>query len=191
MLEKLFTSQTRVKLLTLLIFDQDSEFHLRGIARKIGVSPTYTKKELENLVSLNLVKKAKKANLNLYRINRDNIFLHDLRRIFIKTEYFGELLKKVLRDRVKYAFIYGSYAQGTENSLSDIDLFVVSDIPEDTLLTAVQDIEKATQREINYILWDEKTFRQRAKTHNLLKTIKRGRVIMLAGNEKELRNSIG
>ena len=73
MLERLFTSKTRIKLLILLMFNQDQDYHLREIARIINISPIYTKKELENLSKLNLVNKTSKGNLSIYSINKSNI----------------------------------------------------------------------------------------------------------------------
>lgn len=191
MLEHLFTSKTRIKVLTLLMFNQDKECHLRGIARTIGISPIYVTKELENLSKINLIKKTKKANLNIYAINRECVFLNELKTIFLKTDYLGELIKKELKCKVKYCFIYGSFAKGIEKEASDIDLFLVSGINEDELIKIIQKLEKTTKREINYILWNEKTFNQRAtKGHHLLRTIKKNKIIMLTGNENEFRKQI-
>lgn len=190
MLEHLFTSQTRIKVLSLLMFNQDKEYHLREIARLVKTSPIYVAKELDNLSKLNLVKKSKKANLSIYQINKDNIILNDLKRVFIKTDYLGVLLKKELEGKAKYSFIYGSFAAGTETESSDIDLFVISEMKEDDLLGIIQKMEKTTNREINYVLWNEKTFNQRAKDHHLLKTIKKSKIIMLIGNENEFKRKI-
>ncbi len=190
MLERLFTSKTRIRILTLLMFNQDKEYHLREIARLIKTSPIYAAKELDNLAKLSLVKKSKKANLSIYSINRNCVFLNELKQIFIKTDYLGELLKKELRDQVKYAFIYGSFAESVETESSDIDLFIISEMKEDDLIKIIQKLEKTTDREINYILWNERTFNQRAEDHHLLKTIKKSRIIMLIGNENEFRQKI-
>ncbi len=190
MLERLFTSKTRIKILTLLMFNQDREYHLREIARLIKTSPIYAAKELDNLAKLNLVKKSKKANLNIYSVNRECIFLNELKQIFIKTDYLGELIKKELKNRVKYTFIYGSFAEGVETESSDIDLFIISEMKEDDLIKIIQKLEKTTDREINYILWNERTFNQRAKDHHLLKTIKKSRIIMLIGDENEFKKQI-
>lgn len=190
MLERLFTSRTRVKALMLLVFNQDKSYHLRGIARIIKVSPVYAAKELDNLLKLNLVKKSKKGNLNLYSINTENIILDELRQIFIKTDYLGEVIKKHLEGKAVYAFIYGSFAEGKETQSSDIDLFVVGSIKEDELIRIIQKLEKIVSREINYVLWNEKTFLQRAKGHHLLKTIKKSRIIMLIGDENEFKGTI-
>src|SRR3989338_3629286 len=190
MLEQLITSKTRIRILTLLMFNRDKEYHLREIARLIDISPKYVGKELEKLLKINLVNKYEKGNLNIYSINKKSIILNELRQMFIKTDYLGEIIKKELEDKVKYAFIYGSFAKGEETEASDIDLFVVGDIKEDELIKIIQRIEKIVTREVNYVLWNEKTFKQRAKGHNLLKTIKTSKIIMLIGDEDELRKTI-
>ena len=172
------------------MFNQDKEYHLRGIARLIKVSPKYVGKELEKLLKINLVNKYGKGNMNIYSINKNNIILNELKQIFVKTDYLGELIRRELKDKVKYAFIYGSFAKGEETESSDIDLFVVGDMKEDDLIGIIQKLEKTTNREINYVLWSENTFKQRAKSHHLLKTIKKSKIIMLIGEENEFRKSI-
>ena len=176
--------------MNLLMFNQDKDFHLRGISRIINISPVYAGKELNNLLKLNLVNKLKKGNLSIYSINQNSLILDELRRIFIKTERIGKLIKEHLKGRAKYVFIYGSFARGEETQSSDIDLFVVGEIKEDELIKVIQKIEKITQREINYVLWNEKTFLQRSKGHHLLKTIKKEKIIMLIGDENEFKKSI-
>jgi len=190
MLEKLFTSKTRTKILTLLMFNQDSEYHLREIARKIKISPIYVSKELANLEQLNLVNKKHKGNLTIYQINEGSVILNELKKIFIKTDYIGELIKNKLSGKVKYTFIYGSFANGTETESSDIDLFVVGDISEDNIITIIQELESKSGREINYVLWTEKVFAQRAKNHHLLRSIKKNKIIMLIGDENEFKKRI-
>ena len=100
------------------------------------------------------------------------------------------MLKKELKNKAKYCFIYGSFAKGEETGSSDIDLFIVSEIKEDKLIKIIQKLEKAIHREINYVLWNENTFSQKAKSHHLLKTIKKSKIIMLIGNENEFKKQI-
>ena len=191
MLERLFTSKTRIRILTLLLFSEGRDYHLREIARLINVSPIYASKELANLEKINLVLKKKKANLSLYSINNDNIFLYDIKNIFLKTDFLGNVIINELGDNAEYCFIYGSFAKGTENENSDIDLFVVSGIHEDELLKVIQRLERKLGREINYILWNEKIFKQKAqKGHHLLRTINKEKIIMLIGDENEFRRHI-
>lgn len=191
MLEHLITSKTRVKILKLLMFNQEKDYHLREISRLVSTSPIYAAKELDNLTKVNLVKKSKKANLNIYSINKECIFLSEFKQIFLKTDYFEELIKKEINNKAKYCFIYGSFARGEETESSDIDIFLVSEMKEDELIKVIQGLEKITKREINYILWNEKTFAQRAANgHHLLREIKKNKVIMLVGNENEFKKQI-
>lgn len=139
---------------------------------------------------LNLVLKAKKGNLILFQINRDSILYGELKSMFLKTEYFGELLKKSLKGLIDFAFIFGSFAKGIESVESDIDLFVVGAVDEDDLLTIIQEIERQTKREINCILWKRADLMERAKKHHLLNEIAKNPVIMLVGDENELKKII-
>lgn len=84
-LKSLFTSETRIKLLKLLLAS-NKKFHLRDISRKIKISPTYTSKELKNLESANIVKKEKLANLTLYSINKNSKIISELESIFKKCK---------------------------------------------------------------------------------------------------------
>ncbi len=180
-----------MRILELLIFNPDREFHLREISREVKITPIYVKKELQKLKELNLVLKSKKGNLSIFQINRNSLIFAELKSIFIKTEYFGDLIKKSLKKlKIDFAFIFGSFAKGIESRESDIDLFVIGDVKEDELTDIIQKIEKQTGREINYILWKKSLFMKRAKKHHLLNEIGKNPVIMLVGDENELRKII-
>lgn len=175
----------------ILISNPDREFHLRELSREVKITPIYVKKELQNLEELNLVLKTKKGNLSLFQINRNSLIFTELKSIFMKTEYFGELAKKSLKKlKIDFAFIFGSFAKGIERKESDIDLFVVGDANENDLLQIIQKIEKRTGREINYILWKKTVLMKRAKKHHLLNEIARNPIIMLIGDENEFRKII-
>ena len=82
-LESLFTSSTRVLILKELLFSTEP-IHLRGLARKIGITPIYVRKEISNLAVLGIVKESRLANLSLFTINPDCSIISELRSIFIK-----------------------------------------------------------------------------------------------------------
>jgi len=84
-LKILFSSGTRISLLKLFLFSS-KKYHLRELSRKIKVSPVYAAKELKNLEKINLIKKERLANLNLYSINNDNNIKWELKEIFRKCK---------------------------------------------------------------------------------------------------------
>ena len=87
MLEELFGSKTRVKILKQLIFNE-KPYYLRELARIINISPIHVKKELEKLYNLGLILKYKKGKITFYKINKKSIIYNDLKNIFLKTEAF-------------------------------------------------------------------------------------------------------
>ena len=191
MLESLFTSKSRVKILKLLIFSQE-DIHLREIARRTDVTPPYVKKEIEKLRKLNLVTETRRGNQKIFKINKNSPLYEDLKRMFLKTEVLGDVVKESLKNEdIKYALIFGSFAKGEETEKSDIDLLVIGSLKEESMLKIVRDSESKTGREINYILWNEKEFEKRAKEgHHLLKDIIIKPVIMLIGDFDEFRRAV-
>jgi predicted nucleotidyltransferase len=189
MLERLFKSKTRVGILKLLLFRPGEQFHLRDIAKRVGVTPIYASKELANLSKLNIVRREKKANLSLYSLDERCAYLEELRRIFLKTDYLGEEIRREFSDS-RYCFIFGSFASGEENKSSDVDLFVVSDAGHDKMMKKVQKLQKRTGREINPVLWDSKAFEEKKKD-SFMSTILNDKVIMLIGDEGKFREEAG
>lgn len=190
MLGKLFNSKARFEILKLLLFNKDKEFHLREISKITKLASSVVFHELQNLKLLNLITYEKKANLAICSINENNPIIQDLKNIFIKTDLIGELITQKLKEKVKFCLIYGSFAKGTETSRSYVDLLIISEMGEEDLLNIITSLEKETNREINYILWNEKTFIKKAKDNHLLKTINSDKIIMLIGKENEFRNAI-
>ncbi|MDI6903502.1 MAG: nucleotidyltransferase domain-containing protein [Methanocellales archaeon] len=193
MLEKLLTSKTRVKILELLILNADSEFYLRETAKRVGISPAYVKKELENLQELNLILQRKRGNMILFKINKNSPIFEELKSIFLKTESLGEFIRKNLRKlgEIKHALIYGSFAKGRESKESDIDLLVIGSVREEELIEVIREVEGKTGREINYIIWSGNEFREKAnKKHHLLMDIIKNPVINIIGDLDEFRKAL-
>jgi|ETN01SMinimDraft_4_1059930.scaffolds.fasta_scaffold251069_1 Mn-dependent DtxR family transcriptional regulator len=84
-LKLLFTSNTRIKILNLLLFNNKA-FHLRDLARRIKTTPIYVSQELKKLEKINLVHKKKIANLTLYKINNNCKIKKELKIIFKKCK---------------------------------------------------------------------------------------------------------
>lgn len=192
MIERLFTSKTRVKLLSEMLLSSDREYHIRELSRIIGISPIYVQKELKNLQSLGLLTSRKQGNMVLYVLDKRSTISDDLKRIFLKTEVVGtEILKSLDKSKIQYALIYGSFAKGVETTKSDIDLLVIGDIDEDVLLKSVSKAEGKVGREISYILWTPKEFAQKARQKiPLLLEILKTDVVMIIGEQRELKRFI-
>jgi len=192
MLKKLFTSSTRVKLLKLFFMNREREFYLRELSRITGENPNSIKRELENLKSIGLIIERKRGNQKLYRVNKLCPIHEELRKIVLKTVGIGEVLREnLVKFGVKFALIYGSFAQGEEVKDSDIDLLIIGDVDEEELIKIIKKLEEELSREINYILWNRKEFRKRIKEkHHLLMDVIEKPFIMIIGDADEFRSAV-
>ncbi|MBI5147133.1 MAG: nucleotidyltransferase domain-containing protein [Thaumarchaeota archaeon] len=192
MLERLFTSKTRVKLLSEMLLNSDREYHIRELSRIIDISPIYVQKELKNLQSLGLLTSRKQGNMVLYSLDKYSTISDDLKRIFLKTDLVGtEILKSLDKSKIQFALIYGSFAKGVDTTKSDIDLLVIGDVYEDVLLKSVSKAEGKVGREISYVLWTPKEFAQKARQKiPLLLEILKTDVVMIIGEQRELKRFI-
>lgn len=165
MLEKLIRSKAGVKLLGVVLFTDG--LHLRELARKADISSFEAKRELDVLVDLGILIRKKVGNQVFFYTDKNCPFLIDLKNLYQKTEGFIFVLKENLSSlNIKFAFIFGSTAKGTEKSTSDIDLLIISDENDSDLSKIIFKIQKQLKKEINFILWSEKDFKEKLKSKN-------------------------
>jgi DNA-binding transcriptional ArsR family regulator len=69
MLERLFTSRTRVKLLELFLLHPEREVHVREICRITGLNINAVRRELANLEELGLLRSRRAGNARFYTVN--------------------------------------------------------------------------------------------------------------------------
>ena len=191
MLEILGKSKIRQKIILTFVYNRGKEFYLSEIARMVKTSAGTAQRELNRLMSQDLITLRKRGNLNIYRLNEDYSLLDEIESIVRKTIGIeAQLGTKLSALRgVRFAFIFGSYAKGGFRSDSDIDLFIIGTPDEDDVFKAVQGVEDAVGREVNYRLDDEAGFAEKAKTSSFYREILES-PLMLVGKEIELKDLI-
>ncbi len=184
MLGALIPSKTRVKLLTLFLLNPESEFYIREIVRMTGENINGVRRELANLESFGLLIGERKGNQRYFCVDHDFFLYNELQQIVLKTEGVGRLIRENLSivRNIECMFIYGSFARGTAGGRSDIDLFIVGDVDEKTLIPLVHTSERAIGREINYTLMDGSEFaRRRERGDPFVKNVMNERKILIIG----------
>jgi predicted nucleotidyltransferase len=186
MIEKLFTSKNRIKILELLLFSNKA-FNMREIERKLNIPISAVKREIDNLEELSIIKKSN----NKYESNEGCNFIGSLSDILLKTDSFKfEIEKELKGKKIYFAFVFGSFANSNYNDESDIDLFIIGDIGLSEIIKLIKPIEKKLDREINPITWSLKTLKDKSK-QNFIKNIAKKEILMIVGKEDELRKIIG
>ncbi len=128
MFENFVISTNHQKVLSFLAKFSDQEFYEREIARKVGISTGSTNKVLNDLFSNGLLKRRQEGKMNFYVIDKTSpIFkyfkiLNNILLILPLVEKLKSFTKKIV--------LYGSCADGSDTSESDIDLFLVSEARE-------------------------------------------------------------
>ena len=151
MLAEILSSRIRVEIFRLLFGADNAALHMREIERKSGFTIGTVQRELHKLVKLDLIKKTKDGNRTYYQANKGNPIYQDIFNIVQKTVGSIFLLKEALSQstEIEFAFIFGSFAAGKENSHSDIDLMVIGNLGLRNVVSLLSGISEKTGREIN------------------------------------------
>jgi predicted nucleotidyltransferase len=188
MLERLFSSRVRVKLLTVFMTSPLGRFYTRQLERLVEESPYAIQRELRRLEGIGLLRAEREANLRYYWVNTDFPIYPELKRIILKTSGLGDTLREALAQlgTVEEAFIYGSVAEGDEDGLSDVDLMIVGEVDLLRLAQTVSEIEESIGREVNYVALEREELDERLQEGDPFVTrVQSGPRITLIGSRDE------
>lgn len=190
MLQALFSSKVRVKLLTHFFSHPEEQFYARSLARQVAEHYNAVWQELNNLERVGLLVSERDANVKYYRLDPDFPIYEELKRIILKTSGLGQPVREALGHlgMVEWAFIYGSVAAGEEDSLSDVDLMLVGEVDLLALSAVIARLEDQLGREINYLVLSRAELAQRlADGDPFINNVLAGPKVMLIGDEDALR----
>jgi predicted nucleotidyltransferase len=119
------------KLLEYFLVHPTKELHVRGLSRKLGISPPWVVKLAEGLMKENLliIKKSKETNLKLIKADRENEKFKSIKRAFnLYSLYWSGFVNDIVKSYKKPECIvlFGSYSRGEDTEKSDIDICVIN-----------------------------------------------------------------
>ncbi len=191
MLDLLTKSKIRRRIILQFIYNQHTEFYLSEVARLAKTSVGTAQRELNRLVDIDLITFKKKANLNIYALNKQFGLLREVESIVLKTIGIDVELKREMEgvENIVFAFLFGSYAKEGLKSDSDIDLFIIGEPEENLVFEIIQKVEEKINREINYYISDQKEFLLKKESSHFYNEII-GDCVLIAGDENEFRKFI-
>ncbi|MBN2334564.1 nucleotidyltransferase domain-containing protein [Candidatus Bathyarchaeota archaeon] len=192
-MDKLFGSKTRVRVITELVMNPMRAFYIRELSRELGIPYGMVYREIGNLAELGIITLEKRGKITVIHVNMGLPYLSDLRNMVLKTTGVSHMILEKIssKDGILFMLVFGSMASGEYAEGSDIDLMVIGNLDEELLLSAAKRIEEDTGRDVNYMLWGEDEFREKAKAgHHLLLDIVEKPLIMLVGSEDEFRGAV-
>ncbi len=187
MLEKLFGSKTRVKLLKIFLLNPDQKYYIRQLARNLKTQVNSIRRELNNLEDFGLLisddnnsikndilsnksKVAKKKNKEevkslkekkYYGVNKDFILFSEIKTLIIKSQILaGKSFITNLKEVCQPKFILlGGIFVNNENAATDV--LIVADIKQEKLISIISNLEIELGQEVNFTVMSEEEFKYR------------------------------
>ncbi len=174
MIEQLFGSKTRVKLLQLFCSNPNRSFYVREITRKIDEQINSVRRELANLLSIGIIKSDTKDNNRLYyEVDQDYPYFKPLAEIFgsgtmaavapdaPSVELEAQELKHL--GKVDLALLTG---QITRDDRSGVDALFVGDINPTQVAKYVAELEEKEGLELRYTVMTTEEFAYRQEVND-------------------------
>lgn len=172
MIDKLFGSKTRVKLLHLFMNHPGQSFYVREITRLIDEQINSVRRELLNMLEIGVITSDNADNKLYYQVNQRYEFYTALRAMFAgeavtpeqglaaTSEGVNEQEAALIKDipGLRVAIMAGVLVKG---STAAVDVVLVGNVSPQKVNAAISMIEKLEGREINYTVlpYDEFYYR--------------------------------
>jgi hypothetical protein len=163
LLKRLFTSKTRVKLLTLFLLNPEEEYFIRELTRRLDEQINSVRRELDNLKKLGLLKSRMKNRKKFYVVNQKFPLFTELQGIVLKTtDQNAKVVESIMRlGKVEFLLLSGFFLKKD----SEVDLLLVGDVEKDDLQNLL-DKEVNSDRPIKYTLLNRDDFIYRLKCND-------------------------
>jgi hypothetical protein len=127
MLDKIITSETRVKLLLKFFLNPNTRAYLRQLAKDFNESTNGIRIELNRLSEAKILTSYTEGRNKIYKANASHPLFEELRNIVLKSTGIDKVISDILKKigKLELAFIRGDYATGKDSGL--IDLILVGD----------------------------------------------------------------
>lgn len=217
MLEKLFGSKARVKILKNFLLNPDKKFYIRQLARDLKLQVNSVRRELSNLEDFGLLSSDDNNNTNsdilsntpeskknskdkdvkdsglkekkYYWVNKNFILFSEVKSLIVKSQILaGESFIKNLKLICDPKFILLS-GIFVNNENSPTDVLIVANIENDKLINIISDLEQELSREVNFTVMDEAEFKYRQEVADVfLHSVLNARRIILLDKILNINN---
>jgi len=170
MIEQLFGSKTRVKLLQLFYSNPNRPFYVREITRKIDEQINSVRRELSNLLSIGIITSDNTNNKLYYEVNQKYEYYGPLQQIFgggvkkmAKKPAVAESQDTAETDlrSVGHIDLAVYTGQFTRDDRVGVDFFVVGEVNPNALQKYVEALESQENKAIRYTVMSLPDFQYR------------------------------
>jgi len=193
MLNQLFGSEARVKILNLFLLHPEEKYYLRQISDDLKLQTNSLRRELLNLEKIGLVVSEKrkikpggKKEMKYFGINTRFLLFQEIKALFVKSQILSSQkflngLQKV--SELKFLALTGIFTSYEE---ATTDILLVGKVKKSDFLKLIKALEKDLDKEVNYTIMDEEEFEYRREVADIfLYNILGGKMIVLIDDLKK------
>jgi hypothetical protein len=186
-LKKIIISNSRIKLLQVLLYQPNEMFYIRQLTRKTKEKLNSVRRELLNLEEAGILKSEWRGNKLFYWADTSHALFEELLAIVLKTKGLGReiIANRHKLGKLKFVVFSGRFARNLPKEKKDeIDVLVVGGVVLPELGVLIREEEEKRGREINYTVMDTKEFQYRKKNRDpFLTQIMLQSRVMIVGDE--------
>lgn len=181
MLEQLFGSRTRVKLLRLFSNNPDQAFYVRELTRKLGEQINSIRRELANLEKIGFLKSELQSKKKYYQVVPEYILYPEIKSLILKSRFTleREFVSKIKKfGTIKYLALCGYFVDDKE---APVDLLIVGRISKKRLEAMLAKFSAGFGQEVRYTIMDAKEYQYRKDVTDkfLYETLNRQKVVVV------------
>lgn len=161
MLEQLFGSRTRIKLLRLLLANPQEAFFVRELTRKIDERINSVRRELSNLEEMGLLRPETKDQKKYYHVDTNFPLYEELRALVLKAHMTNnqQLANRLAKaGKISLLYLTGVF---TGVNTAKTDVLIVGAVNKSRTEEIMRDFSKSIGREINYTAMTAQEFQYR------------------------------
>ncbi len=161
-LEQIFGSRTRAKLLRIFLANPDRAYFVRELTRKIDERINSVRRELENLENLGIIKFVSKNRKKYFQVNKDFVLYPELKGLIMKAQVALE--KSIAKKLKKIGQVSLLVLTGIFTGVKDItqtDVLIVGRINRRSLKRMMNDFQKNFDQELNYTMMSSQEYKYR------------------------------
>ncbi len=185
MLNRLIISKVRLKILKTYLLNPDQSHHIRGLVRTLEEEINAVRRELKNLELFGIIKSEKQTNKLVYTLNKDCVFLNELRSMFLKDTKEIRLITEVLRKigDVDTAIITKAYITKEYASENDVDILIIGKPNLNKIGKEMNKVEKELDRVLRMAVMSPEDFEFKRKRREpyLIDILENERVVLFGG----------
>lgn len=187
MLQHLFISKVRVKILKQFFYSNEEEYHVRGLVRILEEEINAIRRELQNLEKAGILISQQKGNKLFYRLNSDCIILEELKSLMFKDR---DDIKKIAShinslEGVICALLTDNYLTETYETQYDIDLLFIGDLNTQLLTVEMKKLEADIGKVLRFSMLKESDleFQKKRRDPFLINILSKDKIILKGSNK--------